>query len=72
MAKKKREGGVIATLKEIIRSSGQSLNKLSEVSGVDKGRISRFLRGERALTSDAIDKLCRALRLKLVKDERGS
>jgi transcriptional regulator with XRE-family HTH domain len=66
MAKKKGERGLIAQLKSAIQGSGRSLNKIGKEAGVDPGRISRFLRGHRDLTGDAIEKLCKALRLELV------
>ena len=77
MAKKKGEAAppsapepeetpsVIAQLRDEIRASGQSLNKLGQTSGVSAGQLSRFLRGERKLTSEAIDRICRALNLEL-------
>lgn len=69
MAKKKQEEApsVIVQLRDEIRDSGQSLNELGRASGVSAGQLSRFLRGERNLTSEAIDKICRALRLELRK-----
>jgi hypothetical protein len=45
-----------------------SLNQLGKASGVGNDRLSRFVRGERGLSSEAIDALCRALGLRLMAD----
>jgi transcriptional regulator with XRE-family HTH domain len=65
MAKKKGEPGLVDQLRDAIRDSGQSLNQLSHACGVGRDRLSRFLRGERGLTLDAAEKICRTLRLEL-------
>jgi transcriptional regulator with XRE-family HTH domain len=65
MAKKKAAPGLVEQLIDAIRDSGQSLNQLSKVSGVDSGRLSRFVRGERNISLEAAAKLCRALNLQL-------
>ncbi len=69
MAKKKEPPDVVETLRERLRESGLSLNQLSDRSGVNKGQISRFLRGERDVTAATFALLCRALGLKLVPEE---
>jgi transcriptional regulator with XRE-family HTH domain len=51
-------------LKQAIVRSGLSLYKLGEASGVDSGRLSRFMRGERDLTLKTTAKLCDVLGLK--------
>ena len=60
-------------LRRAILDSGLTLARLAELSGVDGGRLSRFLRRERSLTLPAADALCRVLRLRLVPEatERG-
>jgi transcriptional regulator with XRE-family HTH domain len=65
MAKKKGAPGLVEQLRDAIRGSGQSLNQLSHACGVGRDRLSRFLRGERGLTLDAAEKICRTLRLEL-------
>jgi hypothetical protein len=55
-------------LPEAIGDSGQSLYQLSRLCGVGPNRLSRFLRGERDLTGDAIDGACAALHLELVSE----
>ena len=55
------------TLRRAIADSGLTLVRLAELSGVDAGRLSRFVRRQRGLTLDAVDKLCRVFRLELVR-----
>jgi transcriptional regulator with XRE-family HTH domain len=57
--------GVVEQLRQAIRQSGQALNQLSQRCGVGRDRLSRFLRGERGLTLEAAEKVCRVLRLEL-------
>ncbi len=57
--------GLASQLKDYIRESGQSLRELSKNSGVDRGQLSRFLRGERDLTGASIERICQALDLRL-------
>lgn len=52
---------IVAALRDAIRTDGRSLNALAELSGVDSGQISRFMRDERSLTLDSADKLIAAL-----------
>jgi transcriptional regulator with XRE-family HTH domain len=71
MAKKKAaEGlGVVETLRQALRASGRSLTRIAAESGVDQPRISRFLRGERDIGAQSFEKLCKVMRLKLVREE---
>lgn len=52
-------------LREAIQASGQSLSQLGQASGVDAGRLSRFMRGERSLTLEAVGQLCELFGLHL-------
>ena len=52
-------------LREAIQASGKSLSQLGQVSGVDAGRLSRFMRGERGLNVEAVGRLCEVLGLHL-------
>lgn len=61
-----RSAKVSDVLRRAIFSSGLSQARLAELSCVDEGRLSRFLREERTLTLPAVDSLCRVLRLQLV------
>src|SRR5262249_19080081 len=55
-------------LREAIKQSGESLNQLAGRTGVDRARLSRFVRGERGLSLAAVDELCRVLGLRLAGD----
>jgi hypothetical protein len=70
MAGKQTDGraGLADQLREAIRGSDQSLNRLAHVTGVDSGRLSRFMTGRRGLTLDALDRIVRALRIRLVAE----
>jgi transcriptional regulator with XRE-family HTH domain len=48
-----------------VRQSGLSLKELGERTGVDHGRLSRFLRGQRTLTLPAAARVCAVLGLQL-------
>jgi len=57
-----------AQIRRAIRESGLPLNQLATRCGVDRGRLSRFVRGERDLTLAAADRLCCVLGLVLRKE----
>jgi transcriptional regulator with XRE-family HTH domain len=59
---------LVSQLRDAIRQSGQSLNQLSLACGVGRDRLSRFMRGERGLTLEAAEKVCRVLRLGLAPE----
>jgi transcriptional regulator with XRE-family HTH domain len=61
----KRHTNLEEQLRQAIRASGLSLTQLGHTTGVDSGRLSRFMRGERDLTLAATTKLCEALDLQL-------
>jgi transcriptional regulator with XRE-family HTH domain len=65
---KQKGTGLKEQLREAIRQSGQSLNRLSGVCGIGRDRLSRFVRGERGIGLDAAEKLCAALGLRLTPD----
>jgi transcriptional regulator with XRE-family HTH domain len=65
MAKRREPPGVVEQLREAIRGSGKSLYQLGTASGVGRDRLSRFMRGQRDLTFEAVEKLCRVLGLGL-------
>jgi len=72
MGKKKEPPDLVEDLIGAIRASGLSLSQLGRTSGVDAGRLSRFVRGERNLSLEAAAKLCRALNLQLAPTGRRS
>jgi transcriptional regulator with XRE-family HTH domain len=52
-------------LREVIESDPRSYRELARASGVSQPQLTRFVRGERGLTLDALDKLWPVLRLSL-------
>jgi len=60
---------MVEQLREFIRDSGLSLMELEKQTGVDHGRLSRFLRGQRDLTYAAGCRIWECLGLKLVRPE---
>src|SRR5262245_43247436 len=67
MSKKKAgEKGLIAQLKEAIRTSDKTLYRVAKESGVGLSPLYRFMAGERGLNIQAVEKLCDALDLQLV------
>jgi transcriptional regulator with XRE-family HTH domain len=58
---------MVETLKEAIRGDGRSLSELGRLTGVDVGRLSRFMRGQRGITLTAAAELCKVLGLQLAR-----
>ena len=56
-------------LRAVIRRDPRTQYQLAQDSGVAAGIISRLLTGERSPTLHVIDRLCKALRLRLVPKE---
>jgi len=60
--------GLKEQLREAIRSSGRPFRQLGRECGVGADVLSRFVRGERGISFDAAEKICRALNLRLIAD----
>lgn len=58
---------VSAQLRRIIEAEGSSCFDLAERAGLHRAVLTRFLRGERGLTLESIDRLAGVLRLRLMK-----
>ena len=58
---------IIDTLRKAIEDSGMSQNQLSELSGVHRAQINRFVSGERTLTLESAEKIAKVLKLELKK-----
>ena len=71
MAKRKREP-VSEQLRRLIRERGESLAEIGRQTGVSHTVLSRFLRGERGLTTKSFDRLCAYLGLELRKVRRAN
>jgi transcriptional regulator with XRE-family HTH domain len=64
---------VVEQIRIAVRDSGISLNQLSKDCGIGRDRLSRFVRGERGIGLDALDRLCATLGLRIVgADEPAS
>lgn len=61
----KRMGTFSDQVRRLIADSGLSSYRLSQLSGVPESTLSRFLRGERTITLETLDRLSAALRLEL-------
>ena len=67
MARGKKERTVSETLREEVRSCGQTLYRVAKDSGVAYATLHRFMAGKRTIGSPAIDKLCAYLGLRLAR-----
>lgn len=62
--------GIITQLREAIQNDSRSLNGLARVAKLSPIQLSRFVRGERGLTTPAVDALCEVLGLELRRTKR--
>ncbi|NLX12449.1 MAG: helix-turn-helix transcriptional regulator [Phycisphaerales bacterium] len=67
--RRKRNTGLSDVLRDAIRESGLSLLQIEQDTGVHRGSISRFLRGERSLRLDIADKLAAYLGIEAKRKE---
>ena len=58
-------------LRHFLTERGESLAHISRATGVNHGALSRFLRGERGLSTRSLDRLCVYLKIELRATERG-
>ena len=72
MARKRRarKPSVSDQLRDAIRALGKSLYRIGAETGLDDGLLSRFMRGERTITSRNVDRLCAYLGLELRESKR--
>ena len=54
------------TVREVIRERGLSYSEVGRLARVQPSQIGRFMRGERGLTSDSLDRICTGLELVLI------
>ncbi|MCA9028585.1 MAG: helix-turn-helix domain-containing protein [Planctomycetaceae bacterium] len=57
-------------LRDAIGASGETRYRISKETSIAQSALSRFMSGERGLTSSAIDTLCEYLNLELMKRKR--
>ncbi len=70
MAKKRREPETLSDqLRAIIDNGTMTRYRLSKLSSVDPGQLHRFMNGKGRLSSDSMDRIAAALKLRLVQDE---
>ncbi|MCJ7693132.1 MAG: helix-turn-helix domain-containing protein, partial [Sedimentisphaerales bacterium] len=56
---------IASELRKAIVNSCYSQNQLSELSGVNRAQINRFVNSERTLTLDTAEKIAKVLKLEL-------
>ena len=52
-------------IRQAVKQDTRSPCAIASAAGVDRGVLSRYLRGERDVTTETADKLCRVLGLEL-------
>ena len=62
-----RRKSIVIELRKAIVNSGYTQNQLSELSGVNRAQINRFVKGERTLTLESAERIAKVLGLELVK-----
>ena len=67
---RKRRVPVSEQLRQAILDSGESYCRIAHGCGVNDGQLSRFMRGERGLTTATLDRLCAYLGLELRESKR--
>lgn len=58
---------IVTELRKAIVESGYTQNQLSELSGVNRAQINRFVKGERTLTLESAERIAKVLKLELKK-----
>ena len=59
-----------AQLRWFLRHADETTHEISRQIGVHSSSLYRFLSAERGLSDDAIDKLAKHLRLRLIRDKK--
>ncbi len=62
--------GFIEQLRGAIAQSGISMYRLAQLSRIDQSQLSRFMRGERGLSIEGIEKICEIIGARLVIDSK--
>src|SRR5438067_11489904 len=66
------EPEMVLQLRDAIQADGRSLNQLAKDSGLDAGRLSRFLRGERDINFEASARRCDVLGIRFSVPQRAT
>ena len=62
---------IIEIIRQKIKTSGQSLNQIAEISGVDKAALSRIMHGG-SCKVDTLDRLFKFFGLKVVDKNKAT
>lgn len=65
---KRKDKTISEQIRQFLKSDPRTRYRLSKLSGVDAGQLSRFVRGTGKLGPDTVDALGRVLRLRVVQD----
>jgi len=65
--RKKDTQPLTAQLRQAVAGCGMTLGELSRATGIDKSALSRFVNGERGVSTDAMDAIGKCLGLSIVK-----
>jgi len=57
-------------IKQHILADRRSRYELAQISGVAESTLSRFVHGERAISQDAMNRIGKVLRLKVIRTEK--
>ncbi len=69
MARKKRQPETVSgQLADFIRQSDRTMYRISKMAGMNQSQLCRFLATGRGISTETLDRLCSALRLRLVQD----
>lgn len=60
-----RRKSLVSELRKAIVESSYTQNRLSELSGVNRAQINRFVKNERTLTLESAEKIAKVLGLEL-------
>ena len=70
MAMREKAAGKLSDqLRRIVTDSGKTLGQITRDTGIDKSALSRFLNGERGVSTAVLDTLGEFLRLRIVADK---
>lgn len=69
--KPKHQPSLAETIRKTMTQDGRTVYRLSLDSGVSQGVLGRFLRGNRDVTLETADKICKALGLSLQPVKKG-
>ena len=62
--------GIVSELRKAIERDERTMYALARDAGLSQIQLSRFMRGERGLTTPAVERLCEALGLTLTPKRR--